>query len=113
MGTLEVVMALDNSGSMAGTKISTLITAAGDLTDTLYGLAGTSTKPDPVKVGLAPFAASVKVDATAAKAASPAWMDTTGVAPYNARKLRGHRPARRPSQTTRRRAKMCSPCSTR
>ena len=89
MGTLEVVMALDNSGSMAGTKISTLITAAKDLTDTLYGLAGTSTKPDPVMVGLAPFAASVKVDPTAAKAASPAWLDTTGVAPYNAESFEG------------------------
>ena len=55
MGTLEVVMALDNSGSMAGTKISTLITAAKDLTDTLYNLGATSTKPNPVDGRPRPF----------------------------------------------------------
>ncbi|CAN5146537.1 hypothetical protein BH10PSE9_BH10PSE9_10940 [soil metagenome] len=86
MGTLEVVMALDNSGSMAGSKISTLITAAGNLTDTLYNLAGTSTKPDPIKVGLVPFASSVKVDPANR---TSGWMDTTGVAPYNGESFEG------------------------
>jgi Flp pilus assembly protein TadG len=86
MGTLEVVMALDNSGSMAGSKISTLITAAGNLTDTLYGLAATSTKPDPIKVGLVPFASSVKVDPAHR---TSGWMDTTGIAPYNGESFEG------------------------
>ncbi len=80
MGTLEVAMVLDNSGSMAGTKISTLITAATNLTNTLYNLGSTSTKPDPVKVALVPFAGSVNVGASNKNAA---WMDTTGVSPYN------------------------------
>ena len=80
MGTLEVVMALDNSGSMAGSKISTLKTAATDLTTTLHDLAATSTKPDPIKIGLAPFAASVNVDPANANAD---WIDTTAVGTYH------------------------------
>src|SRR6266496_3219330 len=59
MGTLEVAMALDNSGSMSGTKISTLKTAANDLTNTLYNLAATSTKPNPIQIGIIPFSAAV------------------------------------------------------
>lgn len=72
MGTLEVVMVLDNSTSMClscsaadqnspTTKIGTLKTAATGLVNTLYGLGATSTKPEPVKIGLAPFAGSVNV----------------------------------------------------
>src|SRR5262249_8538523 len=52
MGTLEVAMVLDNSTSMDGSKISTLKTAATNLTTTLYNLGATSTKTDPVKVAL-------------------------------------------------------------
>ncbi len=80
MGTLEVAMALDNSGSMTGTKISTLITAANDLTDRLFSLGSTSTKPDPVKVAVIPFAGSVNVGASNR---TSGWMDTTGVNPYH------------------------------
>ena len=79
-GTLEVAMALDNSGSMTGTKISTLITAASDLTDTLFALGATSTKVDPVKVAVIPFAGSVNVGASNRNSG---WMDTTGVNPYH------------------------------
>lgn len=80
IGTLEVAMVLDNSGSMAGTKIATLITAATDLTTTLYALGTASTKPDPVKISLVPFATAVNVGSANKTAA---WMDTTGVSPYH------------------------------
>jgi Flp pilus assembly protein TadG len=81
IGTLEVALALDNSGSMAGSKISTLKTAANDLVTTLYGLASTSTKPDPIKVGVVPFASSVNVGSSYSSAS---WMDTTAVGTYHA-----------------------------
>ena len=42
MGTAEVALALDNSGSMAGSKISALKTAASDLVDTLFAAAQNS-----------------------------------------------------------------------
>jgi len=86
IGTIEVALVLDNSGSMAGTKISTLITAASDLADTLYALAATSTSPNPVEMALVPFASSVNVDPTNKSAA---WIDRTGVAPYNGESFEG------------------------
>ena len=48
MGTIEVALALDNSGSMAGTKISTLKTAALNLVDTLFAI-GTEQPPRPIR----------------------------------------------------------------
>ena len=86
IGTLEVAMALDNSGSMGGTKISTLRSAATDLAKTLFALAGTSTKPDPIKIGLVPFAAAVNVGPGYGSAA---WMDTTGVGSYHGDSMDG------------------------
>lgn len=57
-GTIEVAMALDNSGSMAGTKIEALREAAGDLVGIVFaGSEGT----EDVKVGVIPFAASVNI----------------------------------------------------
>lgn len=55
---VEVAMALDNSGSMAGTKIDALKQAAKDAVSILFS--GSDIAGD-VKVGLVPFAASVKV----------------------------------------------------
>ena len=55
MGTIEVALAFDNSGSMAGTKISTLRTAALNLVDTLFSSAQNSTKADPVKIVRCPL----------------------------------------------------------
>jgi Flp pilus assembly protein TadG len=54
IGTLEVALVLDNSGSMSGSKISTLKTAASDLTTTLFNLGATSTKTDPIKLAVVP-----------------------------------------------------------
>jgi len=85
MGTIEVVLALDNSGSMSGSKISTLRDAATELTNKLYALAATSTQPDPVKMGVVPFAASVNVGPQYANAA---WMDTGSQNPYHADSLK-------------------------
>ncbi len=71
-GTYEVALVLDNSGSMAGTKISDLKDAAGNLVNVLF--AGQSTS-DHVKIGLVPFAATVNVGTQHAGAS---WMDQTG-----------------------------------
>jgi Flp pilus assembly protein TadG len=97
MGTLEVALALDNSGSMCAgctteqqalttTKIGTLRTAATDLIDTLFDLGATSTKPDPVKIAVIPFAGSVNVGASNRNSG---WMDTTGVNPYHGENFEG------------------------
>ena len=87
MGTLEVALVLDNSGSMSGSKISTLRTAATDLTNTLFGLGTTSTKPDPVKVSLIPFAGAVNVGSSNK---TSGWMDTTAVSPYHGETFEGY-----------------------
>ncbi len=81
MGTAEVALALDNSGSMAGSKIDSLKTAASNLVDTLFTAAQNSSEPDPIKIAVVPFAASVNVSSQYANAS---WMDTTGVGKYHA-----------------------------
>jgi len=71
-GKVEVVMVLDNSGSMRGSKLTSLKDAANNLTDILYGA---TTIPDYVKIGVVPFAASVNVGTSYSNAS---WMDTMG-----------------------------------
>jgi Flp pilus assembly protein TadG len=74
-GTVEVVLVLDNSGSMAGQPIADLRTAAASLVNAVYaGYEGT----DKVKVGVVPFAASVNVGPQYTIAP---WMDVAGVSP--------------------------------
>jgi len=75
--TYEVVMVLDNSTSMRGDKLDALKDAATDLLNSLFALSASNPAPDPVRVGLVPFAASVNVGNGNAGAA---WMDTTGLA---------------------------------
>lgn len=53
---IELGMALDITGSMAGSKIADLKSAAKDLVDILLAEAGSTNK---VRIGLAPYAASV------------------------------------------------------
>jgi len=55
---LELVMVLDNTGSMSGSKLSSMKTAALDLIDIVF--AG-ETAPDNIKVGLVPFSGSVNI----------------------------------------------------
>ena len=56
---IEVVLALDNTGSMAGQKIIQLRKAAKNLVATLKAVAK---EPDAVKVALVPFATQVRLD---------------------------------------------------
>jgi Flp pilus assembly protein TadG len=59
-GTFEIALVLDNSGSMAGTYIADLKTAAKNLSGIMFvGAEGT----DKVKIGVVPFASSVNVGA--------------------------------------------------
>jgi Flp pilus assembly protein TadG len=86
MGTLEIVMVLDNSTSMClgcsaaqqdnpSTKIGALKQAATNLTNKLFALTVTSTQPDPVKMALVPFAGSVNVGPNSV---NDGWIDTAG-----------------------------------
>jgi Flp pilus assembly protein TadG len=76
-GTIEVAMVLDNSGSMAGTKIADLRTAAGNLVGIVFtGASGTQ----DVKVGVVPFAASVNVGANFR---GSDWIDNDGESPVH------------------------------
>jgi Flp pilus assembly protein TadG len=71
---LEVVMALDNTGSMNDSgKIAALRTAATNLVNTVSAAA---TSYNTVKIGMVPFATRVKVDPATYKTAS--WIDFTG-----------------------------------
>lgn len=76
-GTMEIALVLDNSGSMAGTYIADLRTAATNLVNTVY--AGV-TDGEKVKVALVPFAASVNVGPEHKTAA---WMDKDGLSPIH------------------------------
>lgn len=76
-GTIELALVLDNSGSMAGSYIADLRTAAQNLVNVVFtGFEGT----DKVKVAVVPFAASVNVGTGNANAA---WMDTGGLSPVH------------------------------
>jgi len=76
--TYEVALVLDNSGSMQGSKLSTLKTAARDLINSLFELNSSNPQPDPVKVAIIPFAASVNIGANNA---NQSWMDQDGASP--------------------------------
>jgi Flp pilus assembly protein TadG len=66
---LELVMVLDNTGSMAGTKISNLKTAATTLVNILYG--GQANVAN-LWIGLVPFSMAVNIGT-----AHTTWMDAT------------------------------------
>ena len=61
---LEVALVLDNTGSMAGTKLSNLKTASNNLIDTLVAAAAASTDPVPLRMSLVPFSMTVRVQNT-------------------------------------------------
>jgi Flp pilus assembly protein TadG len=61
---LEVALVLDNTGSMAGTKLSNLKTASNNLIDTLAAAAAQSTDPVPLRMSLVPFSMTVRVQGT-------------------------------------------------
>lgn len=61
MDRLEVALVLDNTGSMAGTKMTTLKSAAKDLVDKLDAAGKRSTAKDPIQISLVPFSSTVRV----------------------------------------------------
>lgn len=77
LGNVEVVMALDNSGSMANQRIADLKTAAEKLVTILYSAPKATER---VKIGLVPFAALVNVGPSNAGAN---WMDTAAASPVH------------------------------
>lgn len=83
VGTVEVVLVLDNSGSMAGQWLTDLKAAA----STLLNVAMTGSRgTDRVRVGVVPFAASVNVGAWNA---TSGWIDTAGLAPSHYENFEG------------------------
>ena len=81
IGTVEVVLVLDTSGSMYGSKLTSLKSSANSLVTTLFNLAATSTKPDPVKVAVVPFSGAVNVGAGYK---NDGWIDTGNIGTYHA-----------------------------
>ncbi|MDB5470957.1 MAG: hypothetical protein JWR84_2517 [Caulobacter sp.] len=80
MNRIELALVLDNTGSMAGSKLTNLKKAAKNLIDSLAASAARSSEPNPVKIGIVPFSQTVKVGATYK---SQPWIDQTGAAPVN------------------------------
>ncbi|MEN0654099.1 MULTISPECIES: TadE/TadG family type IV pilus assembly protein [Hyphobacterium] len=74
---LELVMVLDNTGSMSGQKLASLRSAALTLTDALHASA---VEPDRLRIGLVPFAATVNVGTVNARAW---WLDPDGRSPVH------------------------------
>ena len=73
---LELAMVLDNTGSMSGSKISSLRSAALLLTDILFEGAD----PNRLHIGLVPFAATVNVGTQYERAW---WLDPDGLSPVH------------------------------
>ena len=77
---MDVVLVLDNSGSMRGTKIETLKSAATDLAKTLFAVNVNGGKRDRVKIGVVPFTAFVNVGF---RNDTAPWMDTNALSPLH------------------------------
>ncbi|MCA1297728.1 TadE/TadG family type IV pilus assembly protein [Stappia indica] len=78
--TFDVVMVLDNSGSMGGSKLTTLKKAGKDLAETLFEINKTGDKHDRVKIGLVPFTSFVNIGK---ESTSEDWMDREGRSPIH------------------------------
>ena len=61
MDKLEIALVLDNTGSMAGTKLTTLKAQAKILVDKLQAASLRSADPTPIKISLVPFSSMVRV----------------------------------------------------
>lgn len=91
---LEIALVLDNTGSMAGTKLTTLKAAAKSLVDKLSVAAARSTDPTPLRISLVPFSMVVRVQGatsvsaynttTHTGAGIPTWIDPQGKAHVSA-----------------------------
>ena len=60
---VEIALVLDNTGSMAGTKLTTLISAANSLVDTLAA-STQSSDPTALKISVVPFSMTVNIGST-------------------------------------------------
>jgi Flp pilus assembly protein TadG len=74
---IELAMVLDNSGSMAGTRMTALKSSANALVSALFG---SDTTSNFVKIGLVPFTAAVNVGAGNSGAA---WIDSAKLSPIH------------------------------
>lgn len=74
---LELVMVLDNTGSMAGSKISALRTAASSAVQIIFDAGGSD--PEAVKIGLVPFASTVNIGT--AWTTADTWLDWDAQSP--------------------------------
>ncbi|HEV2531610.1 vWA domain-containing protein [Phenylobacterium sp.] len=77
---LEIALVLDNTGSMAGTKLSNLQTAANNFIDSMSQAATQSGDPNAIKISLVPFSNTVRIGSTFRNAA---WIDQSGTSPIN------------------------------
>ncbi|MGD9785359.1 MAG: hypothetical protein AB7E80_17350 [Hyphomicrobiaceae bacterium] len=77
-GTAEIALVLDNSGSMAGSYIEDLKTAASDLVNVVFAGAETA---DQTSVSVIPFAGSVNIGP---QYRGSGWIDSEGAAPLDA-----------------------------
>lgn len=64
MDKLEVTLVLDNTGSMSGTKLTTLKSQAKILIDKLVAGSKNSSDPTPLRIYLVPFSSTVRVQGT-------------------------------------------------
>lgn len=77
---LEIALVLDVTGSMAGSKLANLKTAAANFVTTMELAQARSIQTDAIKIALVPFAPTVNVGAANRTAA---WMDGGGISPIN------------------------------
>jgi Flp pilus assembly protein TadG len=79
---VEIALVLDNTGSMAGTKLTTLKSAANALVDTLADTTDAS-DPNALKMSLVPFSMTVRLSSSASQLSTyqgSSWM--AGALPY-------------------------------
>ena len=80
---IELVMVMDTTGSMAGSKIAGSISAAHTLLTRLYGGSKTAMpRSEFIRTALVPFSGAVKLD-TSASDFKLSWIDTTGLNPLS------------------------------
>ena len=78
--SFEIALALDTSGSMAGTKMSSLKTAAKSFVDKMYGPTMTGST---VRMAIVPFSHNVAVETAGMSAGSTAWADWNAASPHH------------------------------
>lgn len=72
---VEVALVLDNTGSMAGSKLTNLKEASHSLINILSGTAEYSEEEDPVKISLVPYTATVNIGS---EYQNEEWIDAAG-----------------------------------